>query len=812
MALRKIVVSALAILLVALPLLAATYGTVKVKVVDSEGAPIPGATVEATSPVFIGARTEVSDSMGVATLTALVPGKYTVKVSLSGFQTATLTTAAQQNETTEVTARLVMAAMAESITVTAEAPIVETKKSTLSDHVTLEDVEALPISRDYRGYAQLVSGVNVVPNGGGGDTPVDPASKGGNNYRDRDRGYHRTTGGTGSRDNIYYLDGLNITDMTSGTGSMTFNNEVILEQEVITSGVSAEFAGGRGFVGNIVTKSGGNQFSGSINYYLQNADFYDDFKTDDTRLRTNLEDKWDAAATLGGPVWRDHAWFFLSTQQRERSDEVQLSTSASPNGGTEEYINERENFFGKVTFKPWDKTTIIGQFFTDPRTTSGSTDVNTPPNRYPVIEDTPETMSITGQHIFGSAFLVDARYGRFEEEYTEGALHPELGIQNTIVYEAGRSVPAHQRLLGSYGTRFEEVSKKDQYDASATYLLDAMGSHAIKAGLQINEWQDSTNLTFNGLETLSSIANDYSGLTFAEARAKGIFVSDYDYIYTALLRTPTSQAFRAADANGDGTLSKAEYDAIKFTSKNAAGLNFFRNLVTAEGINNVTQNSKVAFLQDDWTFNNFAINLGLRFEDFEYLASDGSDILDPDMTVGPRLGVTYDIGGQGRQKVTAFFGRYHDPLRMDMVHFAGNITGRILDEQIWIGNDWYTYRVRGSRERRDAAFAPNLENQYQDEYSVTYGINLNPTMGFTAQFYERQDKNLIEDYDPYVYFSCCGFDGVYGDTEFGLGPEDFGFGPGEILPGKINFFLANLVGAKRRTRGLDLGLERRFAN
>lgn len=812
MALRKVAVSLLAILLVAGSLFAATYGTVKVKVVDGEGAPIPGATVEASSPVFIGTRTEVSDAMGFATLTALVPGKYTIKVSLSGFQTATLTTTAQQNETTEVTAKLVMAAMSESITVTAEAPIVETKKSTLSDHVTLEDVEALPISRDYRGYAQLVSGVNVVPNGGGDSTPVDPASKGGNNYRDRDRGYHRTTGGTGSRDNIYYLDGLNITDMTSGTGSMTFNNEVILEQEVITSGVPAEFAGGRGFVGNIVTKSGGNEFSGSINYYVQTEDMWEDFDTDDTRLVSSVEDKWDAAATLGGPIWRDRAWFFLSAQQRERTDDVQLSTSASATGGTETYLNERENFFGKVTFKPWEATTIVGQYFEDPRKIEGSTDVNLPVNRYSAIEDTPKTTSISAQHIFGSAFLMDGRYGRFEEDYVQGPLHPEAGLQNTIRYERGRSVPAYQRQLGADAFRFEEISKKDQYDLSGTYLFEAAGSHSLKAGVGYNKWQDSTNSTLQGLAALTSIAFEYDGLTFAEARAKGIFVSDYDYIYTALTRDPNSAAFKFADANKDGTLSKEEYDNLKFSSRNAAGLNFFRNLVVQEGVNNVTQKSNVAFIQDDWSIGNFAINLGVRYEDYQYLASDGSDILDPDATWAPRVGVTYDIGGQGRQKVTAFYGKYYDPLRMDMTHFAGNITGRILHEQIWIGNDFYTYRVRGSRERRDAAFAPNLENQNQEEYALTYGINISPTLGFTAQAYERKDNDLIEDYDPYVYFACCGFDGVYGNTQWGLKPEDFGFGSGEILPGRINFFLANLVGAKRRTRGLDLALEKRFSN
>jgi hypothetical protein len=796
----------------AAPLFAATYGTVKVLATDSAGAAIPGATVEATSPVFIGTRTAVTDASGVALLTGLVPGSYTVKVSLSGFQTVTTNAKVSQNEVTDVAATLAMSSVSESITVTAEAPIVETKRATVSDHVTLAEVEALPVARDYRGYAQLVTGVNVVPNGGGDSTPVDPASKGGNNYRDRDRGYHRTTGGTGSRDNVYYLDGLNITDMTTGTGAMTFNNEVILEQEVITSGVPAEFSGGRGFVGNIVTKSGGNDFAGSVNYYLQKPSFYSGFKTSDTRLQTNLEDKWDAAATLGGPIWRDRAWFFLSAQKRENSDEVNLSTSAAATPTVAEYLNERENVFGKVTVKPTESLTVIGQYFSDPRKISGSTDVNVPVNRHAQFEDTPKTMSLSGQYIIGSSVILDGRIGRFEEEYSESPLHPEAGLSNTILYASGVSVPAYQRQLGGYGVLFEEKSEKQQYDLAGTFFLNALGSHTIKVGAQTNEWKDSTNSSIPGLQSYSSIANQYSGINFADARTQGIFITDYAFIFNAIVREPNSAAFKALDANHDGTLSQAEYDAGKFSTRNDAGVNFFRNLVVQEGINNVTQNSNVFYAQDDWVHGNFAVNGGLRIEDFEYLASDGSTIIDMDPTFSPRLGVTYDIGGQGKQKITAFYGKYFDPLRMDMVHFAGNITGRILHEQMFVGNEWFTYRIRGSAERRDAAFAPNLKNQSQEEFALTYGINLSPTLGFTAQAYRRTDQNLIEDYDPYVYFGCCGFDGTHANTPFALGPEDFGFGPGEILPGKINFFLANLLGAERRTNGIDLSLEKRFSN
>lgn len=787
------------LMMAATTVMAATYGTVRVRVTDSEGQPIPGVTVEAASPVMIGSRTGTTDMAGEAILGGMVPGTYAVTVSLDGFRTQTLTTRVSQNETSDVRARLAMSGVSESITVTAEAPLVDTERAKVSDHVTLEEVEALPVSRDYRGYAQLVSGVNVVPNQGGGETPVDPAGKGGNNYRDRGGEGH--TGNTGSRDNQYYLDGLIITDIASGVGSMTFNNEVILEQEIITSGVPAEYAGGKGFVGNIVTKSGGNDFSGSVNYYLQTPDMYSDFSTSDNRLHTAREDKYDAAVTLGGPIARDRAWFFLSGQIRESTDQVQLSDSASPTPETAEYLNKRTNGFGKVTFKPTASSTVIGQFFSDPQEITGTTSVNLPPSRYTRTESTPETLMLNAQQILGSSFIIDARVGSMEWEYDRVPEHPELGPADTIVYESGRHVPSYQRLLGGASTDFEQIQKRLQGDLSGTWFLSAAGSHTIKGGIEINRLEDQTTSTFSGGMQFDSIAAEYAGITFREAFDKGIFVSDYDYIYSALLRNPTSSAFRAADANGDGTLTQEEYDNLKFSVMGRNGLNYARDFIVATGANNVRQDYNVLFLQDDWVTGNFAVNAGVRIEDLEYIASDGSTIVDLDPTFAPRLGLTYDIGGTGRQKISAFYGRYYDPIRMDMAHFAGNISGRVLDEQIWIGDDWFSYRTRGSRERRDAGFAPNIKNPVQDEIALTYGLNITPTVGFTAQAYRRDERDIVEDYDPGLYF-----DPSIGS--FQLTPQDFGYGPEG--PGQVNYFLANLVGAKREIFGVDLALERRF--
>ncbi|HET7434266.1 MAG TPA: TonB-dependent receptor [Thermoanaerobaculia bacterium] len=808
----KAVLLAVLCVVSALPLAAATTGNLGVTVTDTTGAVMPGVTIEATSPVQIGTRTAVTDSKGQVVIAGLVPGKYTVKASLSGFQTSTVNTTVEQNVTVPVAIKLATEAMAESITVTAEAPLVDTTRATVSEHVTLQQVESLPVGRDYKAYAQLVTGVNVVPNAGGVDTPVDPAGKGGNNYSDR--GGEGRYGKTGSTDNTYYIDGLNITDMGNGRGTMTFNNEVILEQEIVTSGVPAEFAGGKGYVGNVVTKSGGNDFSGSLNYYLQTPSMYEDFKTSDTRLQAAKEDKYDAAATLGGPVMRDRAWFFVSGQLRKNTDEVHVSNSASPTGETTEYLNDRKNYFGKLTLKAGENTTILAQVFSDPREqgADANRNVNTVPGRYIDIEDTPKTASLQAQHVFGSAVVLEGRYGKFEEDYTQSPAHPELGLQNTIRYPAGTTVPAYQRNLGGASTFFHQVQKRDQGDLISSFFFNGAGTHSVKAGLQYTKLQDETTSRFNGGSSLTSLNNSLAGITFGESKSKGFFsTSEYNNAYNALKSATGTAAFTFADANHDGVISPEEFAALTFTStaNNNAGINFLRTTNHSVGTNNVIARDNTAFLQDDWTIGQFTVNAGVRMEDWKYTASDGSTILDMDPTFSPRLGGTWDIGGQGRQKITAFYGRYYDPIRTDMVHFAGNITGTVNYEQVYLGNDWFTYRQRGSATVRDAGFAPNLKNQTQDEYSVTYGINLTPTWAFQAQAFQRKDSNLIEDYDPHVYWNLPGYAEGSAPAEFALQPGQHGW-PATGIEGPVNFYLGNVIGGTRRTNGIDLTLDRRF--
>ena len=163
----------------------AETGTVKVQVLDTEELPLPGVTVTATSPSFMGTKIEVSNAGGVARLSRLTPGVYTIEAALAGFGTKRAEKVRVSLEATTTIEMTLQAATGETVEVTSAHPQLDTTSNTIRDHINLEDVESLPVGRDYVAYMQLVAGVNMVPNAQGIDTPSDPAGKGGLNYSDR---------------------------------------------------------------------------------------------------------------------------------------------------------------------------------------------------------------------------------------------------------------------------------------------------------------------------------------------------------------------------------------------------------------------------------------------------------------------------------------------------------------------------------------------------------------------------------------------------------------------------------------------------
>lgn len=803
-------------MVLSLAVFAVEKGTLKVRIVDDEGNPLPGVSMTLSSPVMMGTKTMVSSEKGEMLFINLGPGKYELKSSLQGFQEKiSKEIEVFLDRETFLTVEMKPTAIEESITVIAVSPAVDTTKSVIAEHVTHETVESLPISRDFVGYLQLAAGINVIPNSQGRDVPQDPAGKGGLNYADR--GAQGIGGKRGSRDNFYFIDSMNITGLGSQTAGMTFNNEVIQEQELMTSGVPAEYGGGKGVVGNIVTKSGGNRFSGSVNFYGQPKSFFLPYGgkeyeevSDPTKLQGYKDNKYDTAATFGGPIFNDRLWFFLSGQRRNDSSKFNLSASASPTQEEVDYANERTGLFGKVSFKlsANDSFTFLG--FLDTYTITGSRDLNTIKNRQPKSEYDMGVLSGYYQRVFGENLIVDFRYGRYWWSSKGGPRYEEAGIPDTLYYVPGTYPPIYGFTLGGYPTGADSDQTRDQFSFNFEWYK---GNMRLKAGASYTNEYSKTDPSYYFGENRSSIDPNLRGWTLGQLMDAKIWpISEMRERLLPWLNKnwgPTSAVY---DLNGDHKITEDELRQVTFTKMNEQGnaVLFWRIMDAKSGANKVRAQRYIGYLMDDWKLSDYlTINAGARIEKHDYYDSEGGTILKMPVRLLPRIGLVWNIGGRGTQKLTLFYGQFSDPTPFGMIHFGGNISGRITHEQIWLNNDWYTYRVRGSAEYRDCSWTPNTRDNWAHEFSLTHEIDLGDNLVVSSQAYYRGDRDIIEDYDLFTYVEAYTGHPVWG--KYALTFQDFGYGP-EGPTGPANYFLSNLIGAKRDIYGLDFEVSKRFAS
>ncbi|MBK9487060.1 MAG: carboxypeptidase regulatory-like domain-containing protein [Chitinophagaceae bacterium] len=212
---------------------------------DQKGSPVAGAQVRVSAPTLMGTRVFVASSTGEFRGLMLPPGSdYTLTVTAPGFQTVTLPSRVQVNQPTAISVTMVPASGA-VVEVVANSTILDTKAVGAQANYTAEANDRFPVNRTYQDLMGLAAGVQAYQN---------PMALGGR-----------------STENAYLVDGVDTTDPSMGTFSLNLNEEAIQEVQVLTTGVSAEYGRFSGAVSNVVTKSGSNEFQGSIRYEFSNV-------------------------------------------------------------------------------------------------------------------------------------------------------------------------------------------------------------------------------------------------------------------------------------------------------------------------------------------------------------------------------------------------------------------------------------------------------------------------------------------------------------------------------------------------------------
>ena len=274
-----------------LPSIALAQASITGNVKDTSGAVLPGVTVEAASPVLIEkTRTVVTDSNGRYQIVNLRPGTYTVTFTLTGFNTfkrdgVVLEGASANN----VDADLRVGSLEETITVTGEAPVVDTHSLTKQQVLSSDVVDALPSARNYVTLGRMVSGTNATGNGAN--------DVGGSLIQDV--GGSLTVHGSRATDQRVTANGINTMTLQAGgnIGGQTPDVGSAAEVWIDTTSLSADLPTG-GVRINFIPRDGGNRFADSAfftfaNKGLQGNNFSDELKAAGLATPTKIVSNFD---------------------------------------------------------------------------------------------------------------------------------------------------------------------------------------------------------------------------------------------------------------------------------------------------------------------------------------------------------------------------------------------------------------------------------------------------------------------------------------------------------------------------------------
>jgi hypothetical protein len=272
------------------------------KIVDAQGGALPGVTVTITNEDTGVVRELQSTAEGAYFAAQLVPGRYRIAATLEGFKALDRRgIALTVGQTTTLDLTLEVGGVAETLTVTGEAPLVDVTTAAVGGHISADELNELPAAnRNYMAFVGNVPGTVFVPSA------------------EFLNDSFQANGQPTAANNIVF-DGANNTDEQRGSnvgGQTRAANESIQEVQILTNQFDAEWGRASGAVINAVTKSGTNQLSGSaFNFYTSKAMTNKDFFTEVQGAEKPDVGKKEWGGTIGGPIVRNKLHFFFSLER-----------------------------------------------------------------------------------------------------------------------------------------------------------------------------------------------------------------------------------------------------------------------------------------------------------------------------------------------------------------------------------------------------------------------------------------------------------------------------------------------------------------
>jgi hypothetical protein len=620
---------------------------------DTSGAVLPGVTIEATSPVLLEkTRSAVTDASGQYRIPDLPPGKYSVTFTLTGFATV-------KREDVDVTgggvlsinADMKVGSVSETITVTGETPIVDVQTSTKREVVlTSAVVEAIPASRGYGNILATVPGIQA--------TGLDVSSAVSTNF-------FTARGGRGNEGTIQ-IDGMNVGSAFNGGGVAGFGYPIGESAEIqitVAGGLGETDRGGPQF--NLVPKTGGNTFGGTG--FISLAGRWSQGNNVDDTLRSfgiadvpGLVKNWDANFALGGPIVKDRLWFYnnvrsygnhqlipglygnknagdatkwtyvpdTSVQARSAAakmiEAIRLTGQVSPRNKVGFYLDYQQVCNGSAYEKGATQCRDRGDDWTALGSLGAGFFGALAPESGNVWDDREKVTQFNWSSPFTSKLLFEAGFSQFASRF--GGMIPGGALTSFIPVQEQSTlggVPVGNFTYRGWSSAASNEQFHNVWRASATYVT---GAHSMKFGYQA------------AFQIQKNFQNEGSGLSY-------------------VFNTQTPIQFTLRDA--------------PFWQSNRTRFDAF-------------------YAQDQWTRGKLTLQGGVRYEHAwswfpageNGIVADnqfGTTFLFPETKgvtgyhdITPRMGVAYDVFGNGRTSVKVNVSKYLQAANNDAQYTIGN--------------------------------------------------------------------------------------------------------------------------------------------
>lgn len=769
-----------------------TVGGIRGEVTDPSGAVIPNATVTVSGAGLMRPQEMKTDAAGTYAFLTLPPGMYEVTATADGFvPTKRVNLNLQVGKTLRIDFKLEVGATTQSVEVISEAAIVDVTQSTVAANVTASSIDHLPKGRGFDSLIALAPGARHEAKGGG--YQVDGASGG---------------------ENVYLIDGMDQTSLYSGelptSGNIPF--EFVQELQIKSSGFEAEYGGAMGGVINVVSKSGGNDFHGDIGLYFRTDSMQArprptlQVDPEDDSIANYLQNETDSyrylspGATLGGYLKKDMLWFFAGYYPELTKYERPVTFLADGSSGVFEQKRKRDYLNGKIDVMPFTKLHgYVGYIYSPYRVLgdlparNGSSDPHT--NFSERGSRSPAASYTFGADYTATPRLVLALRGGYN--YTN---YKDYGVprgtslysNNNTMYQSVIPPQWHQSYSGYYpgyglnDMTVMERNKRFRTSANLSYIFNAAGQHTIKTGWEMNKLNNATS--------------------------SGYWPDGYLRFYWN--GTYNGQTSRLGES------MRGTYGYLRYYLYGTAG--------------EASSNNHSIFFQDSWQIRrNVTLQLGIRTErEFvpSFIVNDriASKAIEFGFgqKIAPRLGVAWDVKGDGKWKVAGSFGLFYDLMKYAMPQ--GSFGGAKYqmwfypldnpDPEFYIAKiprdangaalyeplldlplfEHIDYRI-ASNDPDNNTIDPNLKPMRRRVYDISTEYAFSPTLVLSARYTHNSIDRAIEDVGT---LSDRGETYFIANPGFGITVDPNTWGPGYPMTPK----------AKRVYDAVELRLDKRFSN